>query len=206
VKQQTFLVFGASGQTGQHFVAPALKGGHRVRALVRNPANLAIRHPNLDVRQGDITNLPNLDELMHGTGTVIAMLGNAAVQRTTKMNTAFVRQLVPAMRRQGVRRFLYQAGGLSRPPHRPPSPIFWLIRHTLARSHLGQHADNGAVMAYLAADADDLDWTVHRAGIGSNGPSKGVLERSERAFSIAIRGLRGLHLPHPDGSLRRSYL
>jgi hypothetical protein len=35
------------------------------------------------------------------------------------------------------------------------------------------------------AEADDLEWMVHRAGIGSDGPSKGVLQRSKHKISIA---------------------
>ena len=89
------------------------------------------------------------------------------------------------MRRQGVKRFLYQAGGLSRPYGGHLPPLFWAIRHTLARGFLGQHRDNEAVMKYLATDACDIEWIVHRAGIGSDGPSKGVLARSESKFSVA---------------------
>ena len=40
-------------------------------------------------------------------------------------------------------------------------------------------------MAYLVEEAEDIEWVVHRAGIGSNGPSKGVLSRSATKFSIA---------------------
>jgi hypothetical protein len=40
-------------------------------------------------------------------------------------------------------------------------------------------------MEYLATEAMDIDWIVHRAGIGSDGPTKGVLERSNTKFSIA---------------------
>ena len=184
-QQKTFLVFGASGQTGQHFVSLALKEGHKVRALVRNPAKLTFKNSELEVHQGDITAVPNLDELVQGVDFVICMLGNAELQKTTKVNTAFVQKLIPAMRRQGVKRFLYQAGGLSKPPHEQLSPILWMIRNTVARSYIGQHEDNEAVMEYLAGQASDLEWMVHRAGIGSNGPSRGVLKRSKSAPSIA---------------------
>ncbi|GAA4011158.1 hypothetical protein GCM10022631_24530 [Deinococcus rubellus] len=113
------------------------------------------------------------------------MLGDAEMQRKTKINTAFVQQLIPTMRRQGVKRFLYQAGGLSRPPNQPLSPIFWMIRNTVARGYIGQHEDNESVMEYLVEAASDVEWMVHRAGIGSNGPSKGVLKRSKNQISIA---------------------
>lgn len=47
---------------------------------------------------------------------------------------------------------------------------------------LGQHADNEAVMKYLVEEAPDIEWMVHRAGIGS-GDSKGVLRRSPNSES-----------------------
>lgn len=184
-QQKTFLVFGASGQTGQHFVSLALREGHKVRALVRTPAKLVSERPELEIHQGSITDVSNLDELVQGADFVVSMLGDAEAQKKTKINMAFVQKLIPAMRRQGVKRFLYQAGGLSRPPGQQLSPVLWTIRHTVARGFIGQHEDNEAVMAYLVETASDMEWMVHRAGIGSNGPSKGVLERSERNVSIA---------------------
>lgn len=183
--QQTFLVFGATGQTGQHFTALALQDGHRVRALVRTPGKLASTNPNLEIHHGTITDPPDLEPLLDGVDAVVSMLGDAELQRTTRINTAFVQQLVPAMRRTGVARFLYQAGGLSAAPDRPLSPALWTIRNTVARGFIGQHEDNEAVMRYLTDQAMDIEWMVHRAGIGSNGPSKGHLERSTKRISIA---------------------
>jgi len=178
--QKTFLVFGATGQTGQHFVSLALSQGHGVRAVARTPGKLALAHPDLDVRYGVIPDVADLDALLTGVDFVVSMLGDARLQKDRMVNTEFVRHLVPAMRRQGVTRFLYQAGGLSRMPNKRLSPPLWFIRKTLARSYDGQHRDNEAVMTYLAEEAADISWVVHRAGIGSNGPSKGVLRRSGR--------------------------
>jgi putative NADH-flavin reductase len=182
--QKTFLTFGATGQTGKHFTSLALHDRHRVRALARNPGKLD-SDPNLEIHQGSITDDLDLDRLLDGVDAVVSLLGDARTQKTQKINTAFVQNLVPAMRRTGVTRLLYQAGGLSAPPgHRLP-PLLWTIRNTVARKYIGQHEDNEAVMQYLANDAMDIDWVVHRAAIGSDGPSKGVLERSSKAISIA---------------------
>ncbi|PPF90123.1 NmrA family transcriptional regulator [Subtercola sp. Z020] len=183
--QKTYLVFGATGQTGKHFTARALSDGHRVRVLARNPGKLDGTTPNLEIHQGSITDSPDLDRLLDGADFVVSLLGDAAQQKTQKINTAFVQKLVPAMRRSGVSRFLYQAGGLSAPPNRRLSPTLWAIRNTIARSYIGQHEDNEAVMRYLSDEARDIEWMVHRAGIGSDGPSKGELQRSSRAVSIA---------------------
>lgn len=181
----TFLVLGATGRTGKHFVARVLKDGHTVRALVRDPAKLPAHTPNLQVQPGSITDVTDLDPLVEGVDFVVSMLGDAKLQRQAKINLAFIKRLVPAMRRQGVKRLLYQAGGLSRPHQGRLTPLLWLLRNTLARGFIGQHEDNEAVMGYLATEADDIEWIVHRAGIGSDGPTKGVLARSETRLSMA---------------------
>src|SRR3546814_14642403 len=103
--KSTILVFGGSGRTGRHFVEIALKKGHKVRALVRDPAKLAIRNSNLELRQGSIVNGANLDELLQGVESVVCMLGDAKMQSKENVNTAFVKKLIPAMRRQAVKRY-----------------------------------------------------------------------------------------------------
>lgn len=185
IRPSTFLVFGATGGTGRHFISQALEEGHTVRALVRNPAKLSTRHANLQVHQGSITDISNLDDLVQGSNYVVSMLGDADMQRVAKVNTAFVEKLVPAMRRHGVKRFLYQAGGLSKPYNESLPPFLWVLRYTVARTFAGQHADNEAVMEYLGKEAQDIEWIVHRAGIGSDGASQGTLERSSTRYSVA---------------------
>ena len=103
------------------------------------------------------------------------------------------------MRRNGTRRLLYQAGGLSAAPGMKLPLVLRLVRGTIARSYIGQHEDNEAVMQYLDEEARDIEWMVHRAGIGSDGPSKGELRRSSSWISIgtfidcATYNLRVLH-------------
>lgn len=182
-----FLVLGATGGTGKHFVAQALANGHEVRALVRTPSRLSIEESkSFTVTEGSITDDDlDIDGLVAGVDYVVSMLGDVAAQRHAKINTAFVKKLVPSMRRHGVRRFLYQAGGLSRPYQGQLSPLLWVIRYTIARGYGGQHEDNEAVIEYLATEGNDLEWIVHRAGIGSDGPSKGTLQSSNSNFSVA---------------------
>jgi NAD(P)-dependent dehydrogenase (short-subunit alcohol dehydrogenase family) len=180
----TFLVLGATGGTGKHFVARALADGHKVRALVRSPEKLP-SGTDIEVIKGSITDPIDTDALVSGVDIVVSMLGDKEAQRNAKINTEFVKKLVPSMRKQGVQKFLYQAGGLSRPYQGSLSPILWILRYTLASGFAGQHTDNEAVMEYLATEAMDIDWIVHRAGIGSDGPSKGKLARSSTEFSVA---------------------
>jgi nucleoside-diphosphate-sugar epimerase len=134
----TYLVLGATGQTGAHFVRHCLAQGNRVRVLARDPGKIDIEDANLEIVQGSVSNVENLDHLLAGVTAVVAMLGDAAAQKSQNINADFVERLVPAMRRTGVKRFLYQAGAFSTPPDRPLSPVLWLIKHTIAfRALLG---------------------------------------------------------------------
>ncbi|GAA0966961.1 NAD(P)-dependent oxidoreductase [Frigoribacterium faeni] len=181
---RSLLVLGATGQTGQHFTRLALDAGHRVRALARTPGKLSIFHDDLDVVQGSIDHELDLGALLDGVDAVVMMLGDVRAQRDRQVNTTFVRSLVPAMRRSGTRRLLYQAGGLSAAPGTRLPLVLRAVRSTIARGYIGQHEDNEAVMRYLDEEARDIEWMVHRAGIGSDGPSKGELRRSSSSISI----------------------
>ncbi len=183
----TFLVFGATGRTGNHFVSIALQEGHRVIAFVRNPEKMNIQNPDLKLIKGSITDYAAMDELLNGVDFVINMVGDAQTQKLENINTAFTKKLIPAMRRQGVKRLLYQAGGFSRPYKKRLPFMFWVLKNTLVRFSglLGQHRDNEAVINYLTEEAKDIEWMVHRASIVSDNPSKGTLLRSKTKNSLA---------------------
>lgn len=183
----TYLIFGATGRTGRHFVSTALSEGHKVIALVRNPDKVEIKSTDLQLIKGSIINYQGVDELLSGVDFVICMLGDADLQKSENVNAIFIEKLIPAMRRKGVKRLLYQAGGFSRPYKQNLPLMFWLLKQTLVRfaGLLGQHRDNEAVIKYLVENATDIEWMVHRAGIAGDGSSKGTLKQSKTKFSIA---------------------
>ncbi|KXT17830.1 hypothetical protein AC579_5337 [Pseudocercospora musae] len=202
----TYLVFGATGGTGKHFVTQALKSGHYVRALVRSSSKLegligsARTSTNLRIVEGSIGDVKpkDMDGLVRGSDYVVCMLGEKEVQKTRKICAEFVTdRLVPSMRRCDFRgRFLYQAGGLTCPPGESLSWMLWTIRNTVARSFIGQHEDNEAVMEFLHKECGDMEWIVHLAGISGDGETKGRLKRNKEKFSI------GNHRDCADFSLR----
>jgi hypothetical protein len=185
--KDTYLVFGGTGRTGKHFIEHILEEGHQVRALVRSLEKMTIQHPNLKLIKGSVANYRSMDDLLEGVDFVISMLGDAQAQQAQNVNAEFVRKLIPAMRRQSVKRFLYQAGGFTRPYKQELPLTSWLLKQTLVRFSglLGQHRDNEAVITYLVEEAPDIEWMVHRAGLYGDGASKGVLKRSKTKFSIA---------------------
>lgn len=195
--RSTFFVLGATGGTGKRFVELALSQGHTVRCLVRNPVKMSqsAGPGKLEVVQGSVVDdKVDLNPLVQGADYVVIMVGEREVQATQMICLPFVRRLVPCMREHGVKRLLFQAGGFSRPYGGSLSPILWILRHTLARSYDGQHRDNEAVMEYLSTEAMDIEWMVHRAGIGGDGESKGRLERAQTPSIATFRDVAAYNL------------
>ena len=147
--KSVFLVFGATGRTGQHFVSLALSAGHQVRALVRSPEKMAIQGSNLHLYKGSISDYGAFDELVHGVDCVVAMLGDAKLQREKKINTLFVKRLIPAMRRQGVGRALLDAAeAWARAQHLPAMEVtVWAFN--AAASQLYEKQGFGVLRRYL---------------------------------------------------------
>ena len=72
------LVFGATGGTDRECVDQALAEGHQVTAFVRQPAALAVQHPDLTIIQGDITDQDAVRRAIPGHDVVISALGRVA--------------------------------------------------------------------------------------------------------------------------------
>ena len=54
------IIFGASGGIGKFAVQHALEKGYEVKAFLRNPSKLTIKHDNLTIIQGEINNYNNI--------------------------------------------------------------------------------------------------------------------------------------------------
>src|SRR3954470_13733842 len=69
------LIIGANGGIGRQCVEQALDAGHRVTALVRNPANLSLMHQNLEVVQGDLLQSGTFEKYLAGNDAIISAIG-----------------------------------------------------------------------------------------------------------------------------------
>jgi uncharacterized protein YbjT (DUF2867 family) len=100
------LVIGATGGTGRELVSQALADGLQVTALVRNPARLALEHPQLTVVQGDVLDTASVAAAMRGQQAVLCALGHKRFFYPTRILSEGTRNLLRAMEDQGVRRLV----------------------------------------------------------------------------------------------------
>lgn len=101
------LIFGATGSIGRQLVQQALEQGHIVTAFVRDRAKLDVQHQNLEVVQGDVLNFEEVERAVQGQDAVLCTLGSGQ-KRTGTVRSEGTRQIIGAMEKLGVRRFICQ--------------------------------------------------------------------------------------------------
>lgn len=95
-QKQTIALLGATGHTGKHVLQQALARGHRVKALVRDPAKLkkqeglvvAADQDQLEIVQGNATDEEAIRRLIQNADVVVSCLGGTSRTDTIQITTA----------------------------------------------------------------------------------------------------------------------
>jgi putative NADH-flavin reductase len=109
------VVFGATGNVGQRVVAEALRRGHEVVGVVRDPN--AVQSPDKRVRlvKGDATNADSIAKIARGADAVVSAISPRPNARGLPAPSlaANSRALIHGLRSAGVKRVLYVGGASS---------------------------------------------------------------------------------------------
>jgi putative NADH-flavin reductase len=160
------IVFGATGGTGRHVIQQALDKGYRVTAVARNPEQLLLRHPNLNLIKGDVLLPDTFQNEMIGHDAVISCLGIAKIQQTTLYSSG-MQNIIKAMQSSGIKRIIcVSSGAISIPPNSSWIMTF-LIKNVLQRLYRPLYSDMLRMENALAES--DLYWTILRAPKLTNG-------------------------------------
>ena len=160
------LIFGSTGSIGRQLVRQALEHGHTVTAFARDPSKLDIKHDNLRVVQGDVMDLPSVEKALQGQDAVLCSLGAG---RKGTVRSAGTRNIVRAMEKTGVRRFICQST-LGVGDSWDNLSFLWkyiMFRGLLRRAyadHVGQED---------CVKKSHLDWTIVRPGAFADGGRTG---------------------------------
>ncbi|KOP65173.1 3-beta hydroxysteroid dehydrogenase [Bacillus sp. FJAT-18019] len=145
-------IIGASGTIGKRITEEALRRGHDVTAILRNPERLEQEHERLNKVKADVMDPSSLEEAIQGHDAVISAFGPKFGQEEELLAAA--RTIVEGTKRGGVSRLLIVggAGSLIGDTGVPlmDTPEFPEEIRPLARAH----AD-----AYDVYKESDLDWT-----------------------------------------------
>ncbi|MGV2915038.1 NAD(P)-dependent oxidoreductase [Streptomyces alfalfae] len=167
-------VFGATGGIGGEIVTQALTAGHRVTAVVRDPARLTAEGAGLEVFRADLTDPEALRAAVAGRDAVLSGLG-ARKRADAGVATALTRSVLRAMDAEAVRRIVV----VSAAPVGPPAD----------RQPLADRAMLALVGAVLKGVYDDLrgmeaelsrsatDWTSVRPPRLQDKPLTGIYRK-----------------------------
>jgi putative NADH-flavin reductase len=177
------FIAGANGGIGRRAVEQALQAGHRVTALVRDPAKLPLVHPNLTIVKGDIMQPETFAHQMEGQQVVLSALGVSGGLLSDKPTTLYSQgnaNLLKAMEQYSVKRFVcISASALDISPVIP-----WYFR--LAAKYIVQK-----LLKHMYADlrqmesivkASKVDWTIIRPPQLTDGPLTGNYRMAVNQF------------------------
>jgi putative NADH-flavin reductase len=101
-------LFGASGTIGQRIAQEALRRGHQVTAIVRDPAGIQISDPQLTVTQGNVLDLANVAQVAAEHDVVVSAISPKG--QSLQMLTDAAQSLLEGVKRAGGKRLIIVGG------------------------------------------------------------------------------------------------
>jgi nucleoside-diphosphate-sugar epimerase len=184
------LVFGATSATGLQIATRALTAGHLVRAVVRDPKQLHLAHPRLEVRAGEVLDRRTYDRAFVGQDAVVSTIGAPFSPRALTLRSDATRNIVEGMRSNGVRRLIVVSSGATHPGRDPNQPFFF---DRIVKPLFAGFYDDLRLMEEIVMRSG-LDWTLLRAPRLVNKPGSGHFRSKPNAFTLP----RGATLPRED--------
>jgi putative NADH-flavin reductase len=160
------IVYGATGRVGSRVVDEALKRGHRVTAVSRDPARVTRKHQNLSAVQGNVLDPESVAALVNGQDVVVVSVrGNIDKSKDPEMTVHRVAAevIVGVLRDMGdsAPRLIFVGGAGSlevKPGVLYADNIPWLMRIVMPRS-LRQEIDGHILTLEYLRKVDDVRWT-----------------------------------------------
>ncbi|MEU0006528.1 NAD(P)H-binding protein [Streptomyces sp. NPDC006314] len=152
-------VFGATGGIGREIVRQALGAGHRVTAVVRDPARLDVTGDALEVFTADLTDPERLRAAVVGRDAVLSGLG-ARGRKNAGDAARLTRAVLRAMEAEGVRRLLVVSAAPVGPAPEDDGALDRGVRGLVSAILKDIYADLREMEAELARSG--TDWTSVR--------------------------------------------
>ncbi|HTF52903.1 MAG TPA: NAD(P)H-binding protein [Pseudonocardia sp.] len=185
-------VFGGTSPTGGHLIRQALQTGHTVMALARDPAKLA-SGDGLTVIEGQLTDTDAVARSVQDAEAVISLLGPPSKGR---IEVAPIldgyRNIVAAMGTHGVRRLVALGTPSITDPADRREPAFSML--VAVGKRIKPSAYRIMVGISEIVRASDLDWTIVRVPLLTDGP------RTERINVRTVGDKGGIRLSRANAA------
>jgi uncharacterized protein YbjT (DUF2867 family) len=179
------IVFGATGSVGRLAVERLLAEGHEVTAFARRIERLEIDHPRLTTVAGNAMEPQSVSNAVTGHDSVVVALG-AGASRKSLIRSVGTRNIIEAMREQGVSRLICQTT-LGAGESWENLNFFWkyVMFGLLLRPVFLDHERQEQLVR-----ESGLDWTIVRPSALTDDPADGAFRvdvpASARGLSLKI--------------------
>jgi hypothetical protein len=168
-------LFGATGRLGGAVLEAALREGHRVRALVRDPRRLSLESEALTVIVGDARDRDAVERALRGGEAAVCALASAAArgEAARKPLSAATANIVGAMERLGISRLVASSAKAIPMPGDMPGLRFGALRAVVRLLAPESYEDSREAAGIIAGSP--LDWTLVRVDRVSYGRGSGAV-------------------------------
>jgi len=182
--EMKIFIAGANGGIGRQVVEQALQAGHRVTALVRDPAKLPVNHSKLHIVQGDVMRPEGFAQELAGQDVVVSALGVSGGSLFSDKPTTLYSQgctnLLAAMKQYHVERFCcVSASALDISPNLP-----WFFRlaakYVIQKLLKNMYADLRLMEGIVKAS--HTNWTIIRPPRLTDGQTTGRYRMEVNGF------------------------
>ncbi|QEM02405.1 NAD(P)H-binding protein [Mucilaginibacter rubeus] len=177
------VIVGAGGGIGRQCVEQALQAGHLVTAILRNPAKLAIEHPNLKKVSGDVMQPGAFENNFANQDAVISAIGVAGGFGSDKPTTLYSQgnaNVLKAMEQKGIKRmFLISASAIE---ISPVLPFYIRFIEKYVVQKLLKHMYTDLLKMEAVIKSSNISWTIIRPPQLTNQAVAGTYRIAINAF------------------------
>lgn len=152
-------VFGANGAIGNLFTRIALEKGDHVSAYIRRPESMDIKHANLKVIIGDLSNRSLIEQVISGADIVVSTLG-PSLRNTGSPIADGHRNILDALQKRNKKRLITL--GTPSIASDDDKKQLWTVLPALLPRMFAPAAYQEMVTIGQLVKSSSLDWTVIR--------------------------------------------
>lgn len=178
-KSKTIGVFGASGRVGRETVKLALLQGHKVKAHCRHGAECDIKHDDLSVFKGEITDYELIKDVVKESDCIIITLGQRKPYKDIFCEDS-TKLILKAMEETGVKRIVCLTGAMIGDSDANLTVPFKMMKRIVSKRNLPIFEDRAGQENLVRKS--ELDWTLVK-------PPR-LIENGERKIFIYSESLK----------------
>ena len=151
-------VLGGNGRTGIHLVTHLTNQGYQLKLLLRKPQEFHLKHPLIEIVQGDATDDEAIQALSEGCQAIISTIGQRKGE--PMVASAATANILRSMERIGITRYISLAGVNVDTPFDRKGDETKLATAWMQANFPLIHADRQK--AYSILRESNADWTLVR--------------------------------------------